>query len=434
LKIAWFTPFSKTSGIGKYGAVFIHELQKGHDITVFADGTDSLKDVWLTDIPLHLLRKMQTVDVVQMLPAFDVVFYNMGDAAHNHSHIYDTSRAYPGIVILHDLVMHHFFYNYNLIDRQDNAGFIRELTFSHGKAGNELGEKIVNGTSGNIWTTSQMLTFNMALSAIRGAHGVITHSPYSQQILRDIAPAPVAYVPFPTPPSIEKSASSTLKDSTRTCLFSFGVINPNKMIAEVIEAIGTSSFLKANVTYNILGTGESAYMEHLNALVKNHKLEKYVQFLGYQPDDVLYQAIADADIIINIRNPHFGESSASLIEGMSMGKPTVVWNHGYYATFPDETVVKVNSQDSFVNILSQLVKDKNLRLTYGQAARKYIEDHLVTAESTRQIIAFAEEVRKDRLVFAVTDFIIREMQQMGADERFSHLSDTIIETLSELIV
>jgi len=434
VKIAWFTPFAKASAIGKYGAVFIRELRKTHDVTIFADNATTKQEVWLDDAPMYFLSTMPLAEVVQMLPAFDAVFYNMGNYMPNHARIYEVARAYSGIVILHDLVMHHFFRGYYLHELQDSEQFLNELTYSHGREGRALGESILDGTSGDIGVTDVMLTFNMALSAIRNAHGVITHSRYSNQILHEMTPAPIAYIPFPTPPMEGHYVPTARKSTNRVRLLTFGILNPNKLIAEVIQSIGLNPFLKSNVTYELLGTGESTYVEQLKTLVRMYKLENVVNFLGYQPDEVLHQSMVDADIIINLRNPQFGESSASLVEGMMMGKPVVVWNHGYYATFPDETVMKVDSQDDFVTALTRLVEDKNVRLAYGQSAQAHIQTHLVTAESTRQLVAFAEDVRKDKIVLLVTDFIIDEMRKMGADERFPHLSDSVIKTLSELII
>src|SRR5437879_706885 len=45
------------------------------------------------------------------LANYDFFIYNMGDSQY-HEPIYDASRVVPGVVILHDYVMHHFFASY----------------------------------------------------------------------------------------------------------------------------------------------------------------------------------------------------------------------------------------------------------------------------------------------------------------------------------
>ena len=59
---------------------------------------------------------------------------------------------------------------------------------------------------------------------------------------------------------------------------------------------------------------------------------------GRLSDDDLWQQLTQADVVVNLRNPHFGESSASLLDALLAEAAIVVWNHGYYAEFPDDVV------------------------------------------------------------------------------------------------
>jgi hypothetical protein len=47
-----------------------------------------------------------------LLKTYDVIVYNMGNNAEFHAGIYEVMQRYPGIIILHDYVLHHFFAGY----------------------------------------------------------------------------------------------------------------------------------------------------------------------------------------------------------------------------------------------------------------------------------------------------------------------------------
>jgi hypothetical protein len=133
--------------------------------------------------------------------------------------------------------------------------------------------------------------------------------------------------------------------------------------------------------------------------------------------------------VLALRNPHFGESSWSLLESLTLGKPTVVWNHGYYATFPDDVVAKVSNATTLRTQLEQLVQNGTAREHLGNAAASHVAQHFTTANSASQIIEFVRETQYNIPVFRILDSIMHEMKLMGVDQHFPKMQELIAHEL-----
>jgi glycosyltransferase involved in cell wall biosynthesis len=416
MKIAWLTPFSRKSAIGEYSASVVRELSTYGDVTVFVSDVQPNGDTWLSDVPMHFLTSNAGDEVYQLLSSYDLIFYNLGDNNLNHQNIFEISMYMPGIVILHDLVMHHFFAEYCLTFKKSPADYLHELRFSCGEEGYEFGQKVIQGTAGDVWSTTDMLRYNMAKSALRGSYGVITHSEFARRAVEEFSGVPVEHIPFPQPLSVSTTnrAFKGVPEPTpgKTRLLTFGVINQNKMVAEVIQAIGERKSLREQVVYHIVGTPAPKYGDKLKQIIERYRLESTVFLLDYQPEDVLHQYLSAADVVINLRNPHFGESSWSLLEAAYLGKPTIVWKHGYYDEFPDSTIAKV-TEDTLAATLEELCTNAQLRQRLGASLQEYATATFNTQAYCEKLLRFSEKVRYSQVAVRLADRMSAYLIEMG---------------------
>ena len=410
VKIAWFTPFSTPSAIGQCSAIIVAALMKRVEVTVYVSDTTDAQETWLPNVTQIHLKSTSVSDVVRGLSRFDIAIYNLGDNYLLHGNIFAVARQYPGIVILHDVVMHHFFSGYYLVELNDQAGYVEQLAFAHGEAGRQLGKRILAGKMDNVWESATMLQFHMAKAALHGSLGVVTHSEFARREVETFAAYPVTHIDFPTPKIAAKLRTRANKDS-KIQLLSFGMLNSNKMIDHVIDAIGTSPTLRERVRYDVIGSGQDAYVKRLHQRIQQHNLQSTVNLLGYQPDDVLQSAIHQADVIVNLRNPHFGKSSWVMLEAAFAGKPTVVWKHGYYDEYPDNTVVKV-TDETLVTGLERVVTDAALREQLSRKVQAYAQQTFVTDRYSQQILDFITLVKRQVPILQLTDTLSRYIQEI----------------------
>ena len=187
---------------------------------------------------------------------------------------------------------------------------------------------------------------------------------------------PVARIDFPTHPRagafLEWDLPPAVGDGPPVRILMFGHINKNKCIHRVIQAIGSRPALREGVLYTVLGAVVGPdYHESLLALIQRLGLGHAVRLVGNQPDDVLLERLREADAVVNLRDPHFGESSWSLLEALFAARPSIVWDHGSYAEFPDEAVLKVSTDQGLAAALEELCRLPSGRRLLGEQARRY---------------------------------------------------------------
>jgi glycosyltransferase involved in cell wall biosynthesis len=248
---------------------------------------------------------------------------------------------------------------------------------------------------------------------------------------------PVAKLDFPCfGPLVTRLDSFRLpksKPEGPVSLLTFGMINPNKMVHATIEAIGRSEQLRRAVTFTALGQVAPSYLGQLDELIHQHNLNEVVRIRGRVSDDELRDALRQADVAINLRNPHMGESSASLLDALLAGLPTVVWDHGSYAEFPDTVVLKVASEPQLTKILEKIVADAALRRRMSEAARTYALSRFNTADYCDQLHKYLEQVLYQKPCLALIDQLSDRLAEMGIasnDELVARLAGEIA-TLSD---
>jgi len=415
VKIAWFSPFSRRSAIGQYSSIIVQELARYADVTVFAAELTGPSEAWLPNFNLYYLKTTPIALVLRKLQEYDVLVYNLGNNTEFHARIYDVFQQRPGVVILHDVVMMHFFAGYYWQHRQNIPGFVREMTFSHGDKGAELAQKVVDqDLPSDFWSSPVLLEYNLVKSTLNGAYGVVVHSEFARKTIEPISTAPMTKIDFPTPNVAQYNSSAAAAESGgRIRLLSHGHVIPNKMIAEVIEVIGQSQILRDRVVYHVIGAPHKDYLPRLEQLIEQYQLHETVRLLGYQPDEILYDYMKQADILITLRNPHMGESSWVLLEATTIGKPTVVWKHGYYDEFPDDTVAKVDSTARLASVLETLCLDDTARSTLGIHAQQYAAQTFDTQQYCRRLLDFLQTCRYNNLVLSLADSVSDFLLELG---------------------
>jgi glycosyltransferase involved in cell wall biosynthesis len=113
-----------------------------------------------------------------------------------------------------------------------------------------------------------------------------------------------------------------------------------------------------------------------------------MHFLGQVPSPTLADVLERADVCVNLRYPTFEGASASTLEQMAHGRPTIVFEVGWYDELPDDAVVKVPhtiDPTSLAAEIERLLLDPDERQQIGNRARL----HAATGHDAR---AYAERL------------------------------------------
>jgi glycosyltransferase involved in cell wall biosynthesis len=418
MKIAWFTPFNPRSAIGHYSSAIVEHLARTEAVTVFASELDLAHAPRPSRQPVVRMPAVVDRPFLDRLAGFDVIVYNMGNYTPYHQAIFELAPVVPGVVILHDVVLRDFFFGYCYTPGQDPASLARLLGYSHGPLGELQGRDILAERHQERLEDPARLQLPLFRPALRRSLGVIVHSEYARERVQETCSSPVLKLDFPIYGPVQAQAPARPRNrpgSGRVRLLTFGVLNPNKLVHATLAAIGSNPFLRANVTFQVIGETTDSYRRTLDEFIRRYGLGEIVELLGYRSDEELRELLLHADIVVNLRNPHLGESSGSLLSSLVAGVPTVVWNHGFYAEFPDDVVCKINSEAELGPRLEQLVRDPAGRQQLGSIGRTHALGRFNVETFCERFLGFAEEVTSYRPVLLLTDRVSDCLVEFGAD-------------------
>jgi len=416
MKIAWFTPFSQHSAIGRCSALIVEQLRRFAEVDIWHPKSDSLRAS-----PVRTMRIDRPEDIgPESLNRYDLLIYNFGNHIPFHKDIFEISQQCPGIAILHDFVYHHFFAEYWLSCRKNPEAYVLTMERRYGDAGRREAESSVSRKQPPVWETGRVVEYPLFEDIIGKMYGVVVHSEFFAKKVRDAYPGPVAklWLPYDIPEKPDSRSRADLAiPETAILLVTIGHLNPNKLVHSVIEVLGRNQDTLDDVFYVAVGPCDPVYHDRLQSLIRKFGLEGKVRLTGYATDEHLSAFVALSDICINLRHPSFEGASASVIEEMLHGKPTIVTDGGFCAELPGDCIVKIKpgrESEELPGTLRRLIDDAPERERLGANARVYARDHFQAERYVRELLPFIRQVREGIPLLQLADRIAGELNRMGA--------------------
>lgn len=337
-RIAYCSPVNPVaSGISDYSEELLPYLGQYADVTLFVEpGLRPSHPALARHLPVRHLNELP--DLHRRQP-FDAVVYHMGNSP-AHGAIYEQAQGLPGVVVLHEWVLHHFKL-WHAAERRKHIGvYLDEMRSRYGAAGERVARKMSRGQ-----LQDAAFDFPLAEDVVERARGVIAHSRFVAERAQTVRPdLPVAVVPMgvPLPPPHDRDTARDALGLSRsaTVWASFGHINPYKRMESALRAFRRLLAEEPDARYVLVGSVSPSY--DLHALIRRLELGDAVTVTGYVPRDDFERYVAAADLCLNLRAPTAGETSASLLRLLGAGRPTLVSNIGAFAELPDDVCAKVD--------------------------------------------------------------------------------------------
>jgi glycosyltransferase involved in cell wall biosynthesis len=137
--------------------------------------------------------------------------------------------------------------------------------------------------------------------------------------------------------------------------------------------------------------GEQLASLDLESVVGELGIADAVYFTGYAPNLASFHDwLATIDVLVNLRYPTRGETSATVNRGLAAGLPVIVNDIGWYEELPDNACLKVPVQDeaALLAAMRLLAQDAAIRKEMGGAASAYARRELAPAAIAAQYAAF----------------------------------------------
>jgi glycosyltransferase involved in cell wall biosynthesis len=397
VKVAYYAPLPPSrSGIVDYSALLLPELRKHIEVEVARPGR------------------------FRRAPSADVALYHVGNDPEAHGWIAHALRRRPGVVVLHEFVLHHLVAGTTLA-RGDAAGYLDAMEREHGLAGRLLAYAVLDNRIPPLWETRPE-DFPLAGDVLGLATGLIVHSRYVEARARVAGfdgpiwtiPHPAWPVPDPAPARVEG----------RPLLGCFGNLNESKRIPELLKAFARLRERRPEARLLLVGAASRRLADR--ATGEGVLREDYVE------EQRLWSLMAACDACVSLRYPTMGETSGSAIRALSLGKPLVVSDVGWFAELPDDAVLKVPVDEHEVETLGAalelLAADEGARRAMGSAARALVErEHRLERVAELYAAALEEAAGGD----AVSRSVLRDVAQAAADVGLER-TDELAERLGEV--
>ncbi len=369
-----FSPLPPSrSGIAAYTAELLPALGRSlRIVVVVASGRDVVEQPGAEVISEVEYRRSA---VLRSLPHLYQVGNNL-----DHAHVYRAALRHPGIVVLHDLVLHHLVEVLTL-GRGDTAAYEAVMAANHGPAGRRLARLRRLG----LFSPAQRYLLPLHAEVLDRAKGVIVHSRFAASRLEGSAGLPVRVVPHHLSPRVFDFDGLTREAARQRLglpegvpvLLSLGHVTPAKQVDVVLRALSLLRRQGLDFLY-VLG-GELDAAVDLPSLIQETGLEDRVWVTGWLAEDAFFAHARAADLLLNLRFPVAGESSGALVRALGMGLPALVHDFGPAAEYPDRIVAKLGLGPDPVPALAQaiagLLADPAGLAARGREARAFLRRH-----------------------------------------------------------
>lgn len=384
LRLAYFSPLPPSrSGIADYSNALLSFLAQKAEIALFTEQPDAVVEELKSDFEVCALR-----DYPERRWAFDLALYQMGNSSH-HDAIYETALRYPGVVVLHDHGLHHFISG-RTAGQHNYPAYVREMGYELGAEGVKLAWHIWEGRA-------EHPLFEVPLNKrlVDRSLGLVVHSQVVAEMLTQQATTrPLRVIPALMERRMGRPRREALNLSPETVIFaSLGLVTAEKRLDLALAAF--KKLHQEMPDSHFLIVGDVHEKVDLPEMVGRLELAEAVTCLGFVAGlEDFVDWIATADVIINLRHPTVGESSATALRAMAAGKPIIVFDLGWYGELPEGAVVKVRPLDheGLLAAMRQLAQQPDLRQRMGETAAVHIEQHHDPPQVAQQYLAFLEEI------------------------------------------
>lgn len=379
-KLLYISPFWPVkSGISEYSESLIWGLKNFYDVTILVNGY-KLENK-------KIAKEFRVVNYVQglNLDQYEVLLYNFGNNPDAHEYMYELVERYPGYIIMHDVSL--FYLSVDYYAKQDKL--YQKIYEMEGPKGiRYVKESVKNNPEPNLLLHKDLAAnVRMNTEVLRRAKGIFVHSEYAaKQVAEAIGTEKICKINL-----VENLINTEVEKDFLSKRFGIkkgekiigaaGFIAPSKQNEISCRAVQEYNRTHEDKIHYVM-IGEGDYVDSY--------LDDYIHKTGFLDNEEFYSALSSCDAILNLRYPYNGESSATLIQGMSMGKPCVVTDIGWFSELPDTAVVKVDKNvgtKQLVAILERIFKDgKRIQ----NECQRYVKKQCAADSIAKKINLFLE--------------------------------------------
>lgn len=401
LELAWFSPLPPDrGGVALYSHELISRLRHKAKLTLVTDHVREHLPSDIADLPIV------SVSAAHTIPEHTLCVYNIMNNTAQGATTYANALRRPGLSIIHDLNIHGFlldcFVRGNFVRGNDDANlceallavssgihpYTYALSVAHGRAGAHVAEQVLEHSM-----TPDIPQLPCHGVICRHSKAVMVHGQWAvAELLCNAESTPVfsmnlgiEKVCYPDVVAVQSARDRYGIPDGSFVIVCGGYLESNRRLDVLIKALSYLLSQGENVCLLFAGAISQEYRTWLEQvaveLLSEQDVQSRVIFTGFIRDDSDFiVCLALADVVAHLRYPTNGETSATLLRAMAVGKPTIVSDCDNYHELPGKCCFKVRPEHEEAEMIAEfvqlLIHTPELKKQYGENAKHFIgRDH-----------------------------------------------------------
>jgi glycosyltransferase involved in cell wall biosynthesis len=307
----------------------------------------------------------------------DIALYHLGNNQ-LHREIYERALARPGVVVLHDAVLHHFF-----LGALGRAAYVDEFVYNYGEWNRPLAEELWRGRA-NAGFDRRYFDYPMLKRIAERSRAVVVHNPAAARIVREHAPGaavveiPHLFAPPELPPDWEavRMRQSAGAPASGFLFGVFGYLRESKRLFGILRAFQALRHARSDVFLVVAGAFVSSDLERaVLPLLRAPGIAR----LPYLAERDFWRAARAVDACINLRYPAAGETSGIAIRLMGAGRAVLLTDGPENARYPQAACLRIApglaEEDSLWHHMLLLTSVRECAAEIGRRGADHIAAH-----------------------------------------------------------
>jgi len=335
----------------------------------------------------------------------DVPLYHLGNNG-LHREIYNRALSEPGVAVLHDAVLHHFF-----LGAENEREYIAEFIYNYGHWSEDLARELWRRRSRSA-ADPEYFRYPMIKRICERSRAVIVHNPRAAALVQEhVGQTTVHEIPhlFAMPGDLP-AASEVIRWRAALGIAPhvfvagvFGHLRESKRLLSVLRAFRRA---RHSAEIVLLIAGEFVSSDLARAAEPLLRDDRGIVRVGHLDDREFWLCASAVDACINLRYPMAGETSGIAIRLMGLGKTVLVSSGEETSRFPEAGCVRVDpgqaEEEMLLEYLVWLAKHPDDCRAIGQRAAAHIHEHHAPARAAQLYWrALQDCYHKGKLVSAV---------------------------------
>jgi glycosyltransferase involved in cell wall biosynthesis len=400
------------TGIADYTADLVALLAPRHELELFHGRTELDAARLPHGVPV---RPAAELVARYRQRRYDLVLHQLGNNP-IHDFQYELLSRVPGLLVLHELVLHHaraaHFLESEAVRawRADPASALArerarpELDAWHAELEYAYPGRGARLHAAQLGTVGELLHYAYPLFRIpvEASRAVAVHNRFMAEAVRAELPdavvlqAPMPMSALPVDPGTVRALRARLGFAADDLVVGvFGLLTAEKRVGSVARALARAA--RTHARLRLLLVGPVPDRQRLDAELARIGVRERTVVAGRVSLAELAAHIEAADVVAHLRYPSARETSAALLRVLAQGRPTIVSDLQHQSELPRDAVLRVDvaEEDAALEAaLLRLAGDSALRQALARAAAAFVAQELAPARVAAAWDAVFEEARR----------------------------------------